>query len=94
MHNSHRSEAPELLQRQRSVSLILTFSLEVRQVHLEQAESSKPLNSNDAVLDLLKDMKQELEERDNQLKLQLQLRDEYIEVKLKRRDQYLEVALK
>ena len=39
-------------------------------------------------------MKQELEERNNQLKVQLQLRDEYMQAKLKRRDQYLEEALK
>ena len=83
-------EAPELQQMQRSVSPILTFSPEGRQVHQEQAESSEPLGSNAAVLDLLKAMKQEMEERDNQLKLQLQLRDEYMEVELKMRDQKLE----
>ena len=89
-----KGEAPELPQWLRSVSPILTFSPKVRQVHLEQVKSSKPLNSNVAVLDLMKAMKQELEERDNQLKLQLQLRDEYMEAELKRRDQYLEKALK
>ena len=83
-------EAPELQQMQRSVSPILTFSSEGRQVHQEQAESSEPLGSNAAVLDLLKAMKQEMEERDNQLKLQLQLRDEYMEVELKMRDKKLE----
>ena len=61
-------EAPELLQRKRSVSPILTFSPKVRQVHPEQAESSEPLNINAAVLDLLKALKQELEERNSQLK--------------------------
>ena len=76
------------------MSPILTFSPEVRQVHPEQAESLEPLNSNAAVLDLLKAMKQELEERDRQLKLQLQLKDEYRETELKRRDQYFEEALK
>ena len=86
-------EAPKLPQRQRSVRPILTFSLEVRQVHQEQVESSEPLNSNVVVLDLLKAMKQELEKRDSQLKLQLKLKDEYMEAELKRRDQYLEEAL-
>ena len=61
-------EAPELLQRKRSVSPILTFFPKVRQVHPEQVESSEPLNINAAVLDLLKALKQELEERDSQLK--------------------------
>ena len=53
------------------MSLVLTFSPEVRQVHQEQAESSEPLGSSAVVLDLLKAMRQEMEERDNQLKLQL-----------------------
>ena len=66
----------------------------MKQVHQEQAESSKPLNSNVVVLNLVKAMKQELEERDSQLKLQLQLKDEYLEAELKRIDQYLEEALK
>ena len=51
------------------MSSVLTFSLEVRQVHQEQAESSEPLGSNDVVLDLLKAMGQQMEDRDNQLKL-------------------------
>ena len=72
----------------------MTFSFEVRQVHLEQAESSKPLNRNVVVLDILKTMKQELEEKDSQLTLLLQLIDEYMEAELKRRYQYLEDALK
>ena len=45
-------------------------------------------------MEMLKSMKQEMKERDDQLKLQLQLRDEYMEVELKRRDQNLEDALK
>ena len=76
------------------MSPILTFALEVRQVHPVQTESSEPLNSNDTVLDLLKAIKKEPEERDNQLKLELKLKDEYIEAELKRKDQYLEEALK
>ena len=88
------SEAPELQQRQRSVSPVLTFSLEVRQVHQEHVESSKPLDNNTVVLEMLKSMRQEMEERDNQLKLQLQLRDEYMDAELKKRDQNLNEALK
>ena len=76
------------------MNLVLTFSPEVRQVQPKQGESSKFLSSGVAVLALLQTMRQEMEERDKQLKLQLQLRDEYMEVELKKRDQNLEEALK
>ena len=62
-------EAPELQKRQRSVSPVLAFSHDERQVHQAQAESLEPLGRNAAVLDLLKAMRQEMEEGDNQLKL-------------------------
>ena len=88
------SEAPKLPQRQRSLSPILTFSPEVRQVHKEHAESSEPLGNNTAVLKILNAMRKEMQERDNRLKIQLQLRDEYMDAKLKRRDQNLEETLK
>ena len=39
-------------------------------------------------------MKQEMKERDNQLKLQLQLGDEYMKAELRGRDQNMEDALK
>ena len=68
------------------MSPVLTFSSEVTQVHQEQAESSEPLGSNVTELNLLKAMRQEMEERGNKLKLQLQLMDEYIKAELKRRD--------
>ena len=45
-------------------------------------------------MEMLKSMKHEMKERDDQLKLQLQLRDEYMEAKLRRRDRNLEDALK
>ena len=83
-------EAPELPQRQRSLSLVLTFSSEVIQVQPEHVEGSEPLSNNSAVLKMLIAMRQEMEERDNHLKLQLQLGDEYMEVELKMRDQNLE----
>ena len=73
-------EAPELPERQRSLSLVLTFSPEARKVQPEHVEGSKPLGNNSVVLEMLKSMKQELEERDSQLKLQLQLTDEDMEV--------------
>ena len=44
-------------------------------------------------MEVLKSMKQEMKERDNQLKLQLQLKDEYREAELGRRDQNLEDAV-
>ena len=75
------------------MSSILTFSLEVRQVHQEHAESSEPIDNNATVLEVLNTLRKEMQERDNQLKVQLQLRDEYMDVELKRRDQNLEEAL-
>ena len=56
----HESEAPKLQQRQRSVSPILTFSSEVRQVHQEHAESSKPIGNNVAVLEIQNSMRKEM----------------------------------
>ena len=76
------------------MSPVLTFSPEVRQVHQEHAESSEPLGNQAAVLEMLKAMRQEMHERDNQLKVQLQLRDEYMDAELKMRDPILEEALK
>ena len=57
-------EALELPQGQRSVSLILTFSPDMRQVQPEQGESSEPLSSSATMLTLLQTMRQEMEERD------------------------------
>ena len=79
-------EAPELPQRQRSLSPVLIFSPEVRQVQPKHVEGSEPLGNNSTVLEMLRAMRQEMKERDNQLKLQLQLKDEYMEGELKRRD--------
>ena len=45
-------------------------------------------------MEVLKSLKQEMKERDNQLKLQLQLRDGYMEAELIRRDHNLEDALR
>ena len=45
-------------------------------------------------MEVLKSLKQEMKERDNQLKLQLQLRNEYMEAEHKRRDQNMEDALR
>ena len=66
----------------------------MRQVQLEHVEGSEPLSNNSPILEMLRPMRQEMEERDNHLKLQLQLRDEYMEAELKRSDQNLEEALK
>ena len=49
-------EAPELQKGQRSVSLVLTFSPEVRQAQPEQGESSESLSSS-AVLTVLQTMR-------------------------------------
>ena len=72
------------------MSPVLTFSSEVRQVHQEHVKSSEPLGNNTVVLEMLKAMRQEMEENDNQL----QLRDEYMDAELKRKDQNFEEALK
>ena len=61
---------------------------------LGQAESSDHQGNNTELMGMLKSMRHEMQERDNQLKIQLQLRDEYMDAKLKRRDQNLEEALK
>ena len=65
----------------------------MRQVEPEHVEGLEPLSQNSTVLEMLKAMRQEMEERDNQLKLQLQLRDEYMEAELKMRDLNLEATL-
>ena len=49
------------------MSLILTFSPEVRQVHQEHAESSEPQGNNAIVMEMLKTMRQEMQENDKQL---------------------------
>ena len=76
------------------MSPIFTLSLELRQVHQKQAESSEHQGNNAELMDMLKSMRHEMRERDNQLKIQLQLRDEYMDAELKRRDHNLEEALR
>ena len=66
------------------MSLILT--LEVRQVHQEQAGSSEHQGNTVELIDMLKIMKQKMQERDKQLQIQLQLRDEYMDAELRRKD--------
>ena len=66
----------------------------MRQAHQEQAGSSQPQGNNIESMEMLRAMRQEMQERDIQLKIQLQLKDEYIDVELKRRDQNLEEALR
>ena len=66
----------------------------MRQVQPDHIEGLEPLGNNSTVLEMLRAMRPEMEERDNKLKLQLQLRDEYMEAEFKRRDQNLEEALK
>ena len=59
------SEAPEQQQRQRSVSPILTLSPDVRQGHQEQARSSEHQRNNDELMEMLRAMRQKMQERDN-----------------------------
>ena len=68
------------------MSPVLIFSPKVRQVPQEHAKTSEPLGNNVAVLEMLKATRQEMQERDNQLKVQLQLKDDYMDDELKRGD--------
>ena len=63
------SEAPKQQQRQRSVSPILTLSPDVRRAHQEQAGSSEHQNNNVKLIDMLKVMRQEMQERDKHLQI-------------------------
>ena len=76
------------------MSPILIVSPEVREKHQELIESSGQQGNNVEVIKTLRFMRQEMRERDEQLKIQLQLRDEYMDVELRKRDQNLEDALK
>ena len=58
----------------------------MRQAHQEQAGSSEHQRNNAELMEMLRVMRPEMQERDNQLKVELQLRDEYMVVELKRRD--------
>ena len=62
------------------------MSPEVRQVHQGQGGSSEPQGNHIELMEMLRAIRQEMKERDNQLKVQLQLRDEYMDAELKRRD--------
>ena len=73
---------------------ILTLSPNVRQAHQEQAGSSNNQSNNAELMEMLRAMRQGMQERDSQLKVQLQLIDEYMDVELKRRDQNLEESLR
>ena len=65
------SEALEQQQRQRSVSPIMTLSPNMRQAHQEQAGSSEHQSNNAKLIDMLKTMRQEMQEMDKQLQIQL-----------------------
>ena len=73
---------------------ILTLSPERRQVHQEQARSSEHQGNNAELIDMLKAMKQEMQEMDKQLQIQLQLGEEDMDAELRRRDRNHKEALK
>ena len=52
------------------MSPILIFSPKLIRIHQEQAESSKPQGNNAAVMEMLRAVRQEMQERDNQLEVQ------------------------
>ena len=66
----------------------------LREIHYEEAKSLEHQCNNTKLMEMLISMKQEMKERDNQLKIQLQLKDEYMDTELRMRDQNLEEALK
>ena len=70
------------------------MSPEVRHVHREQAGSSEPQGNNFELMEMLKVMSHEMQERDSQLRVQLQLRDEYMDAELKKIYQNMEKALR
>ena len=51
-----------------NASPILTISPDVRQAHQEQAGSSQPQGNNSELMEMLRAIRQEMQERDNQLK--------------------------
>ena len=89
-----KNQIPLQPKAQRSQSQFWNASLELRQTHQEQDESSGKNCNHTELIELLVSMRQKLKERDNQLKTQLQLRDEYFDAELRRRDQNLEDVLK
>ena len=86
-------ESPQQEQQeiQRSLIPVWNVSPDIRQVYHKQAESSEHQGNNTELMEMLKSMEHEMQERDNQLKIQLQLRDE-LNAELRRRDQNLEEA--
>ena len=56
-------------QRQRSLSPILTISPNLRQIHQEPAESSGYHSNNRKLMEMLKAMRQHMQESDKQLKV-------------------------
>ena len=56
----------------------------MRQDHQEQAGSLEHQSNNAKLMEMLRAIRQEVQERDNQLKVQLQLRDEYMDAELKK----------
>ena len=66
----------------------------LRQTQHGQAEGLGQNCNHTELIELLMSIRQEMKERDDQLKRQLQLRDDYFDAELKRRDQNLEDALK
>ena len=63
------SASQEHQQRQRSLSPILTVSPNLIQIHQESTESSRHHSNNTKLMEMLKVMRQEIQERDKQLKV-------------------------
>ena len=72
------------LEAQRNQSQFRSAPPELRQTQHEQDEILGQNCSHPKLIELLISMRQEIKERDNQLKTQLQLMDEYFEAELKK----------
>ena len=93
-HMQIDSATQEQEHRQNSWSPILTLSPYLRKVHQEKAGRSQHEGSNIELMEMLKAMRQEMQQRDKQLQIQLQLRDEYMDAQLRIRDRNMVEALK
>ena len=65
------SPTQEQQKRQGNLSPIWNVSLDVREIHQEPAESSRKQSNNTELMEMLRVMRQEMQERDKQLNVQL-----------------------
>ena len=81
-------------ERQRSLSPVWNLSLEERDYHHEQAESSRQQSNNQEILGMLKRMEEGMKERENQLRQELKERDIFLDRELRKRDQFFDEMIR